>query len=35
MRAIVNGADVQRTLDDAADAIDRNIKDNKGYGFKL
>ena len=35
MRAIVNGADVQRTLDDAADAIDRNIKDNKGYGYKL
>lgn len=35
MRAIVNGADVERTLDDAADAIDRNIKDNKGYGFKL
>lgn len=35
LRAIVGGADVQRTLDDAADAIDRNIKDNKGYGFKL
>lgn len=35
MRDIVGGSDVQRTLDDAADAIDRNIKDNKGYGFKL
>jgi multiple sugar transport system substrate-binding protein len=35
MRDIVGGADVQRTLDNAADAIDRNIKDNKGYGFKL
>lgn len=35
VRAIVDGADVQRTLDDAADAIDRNIKDNKGYGFKM
>lgn len=35
MRDIVGGADVQRTLDDAADAIDRNIRDNKGYGFAL
>lgn len=34
MRDIVGGADVQRTLDDAADAIDRNIRDNKNYGFK-
>ena len=31
--AIRDGADVQNTLDDAVDAIDRNIADNNGYGF--
>jgi multiple sugar transport system substrate-binding protein len=35
MREIVNGADVQSTLDDATDAIERNIRDNKGYGFRI
>lgn len=35
LRKIVNGADVQSTLDDATDSIERNIHDNKGYGFKL
>ena len=34
MRDIAAGANVQTTLDNAADAIDRNIADNKGYGFK-
>ncbi|GGJ43460.1 ABC transporter substrate-binding protein [Deinococcus roseus] len=33
MRAIVQGANVQDTLDDAVDLIERNIKDNKGYGL--
>jgi multiple sugar transport system substrate-binding protein len=32
-RDIANGADVQTTLDNAVDEIDRNIADNKGYGF--
>jgi multiple sugar transport system substrate-binding protein len=34
LRDIATGANVQTTLDNAADAIDRNIADNKGYGFK-
>ena len=34
MRDIAAGANVQTTLDNAADAIGRNIADNKGYGFK-
>jgi multiple sugar transport system substrate-binding protein len=34
LRDIATGADVQTTLDNATDAIDRNIADNKGYGFK-
>ncbi|WP_019587726.1 sugar ABC transporter substrate-binding protein [Deinococcus apachensis] len=33
LRAIVTGANVQDTLDDAVDAIDSNIKRNKNYGF--
>jgi multiple sugar transport system substrate-binding protein len=32
-QAIINGADVQNTLDDAVDAIDADIADNNGYGF--
>jgi multiple sugar transport system substrate-binding protein len=32
-QAIVNGADVQDTLDDAVDAIEADIADNNGYGF--
>ncbi|MFZ1181517.1 MAG: extracellular solute-binding protein [Herbaspirillum sp.] len=35
MRKIIEGADAQSTLDDATDSIERNIRDNKGYGFKL
>jgi multiple sugar transport system substrate-binding protein len=31
---IRDGANVQNTLDDAVDAIDRDIQDNKGYGFQ-
>lgn len=31
---IRDGANVQDTLDDAVDAINKNIEDNKGYGFK-
>lgn len=31
--AIRDGANVQDTLDDAVDAIDRDIEDNQGYGF--
>lgn len=31
---IRDGGDVQNALDDAVDAINRNIEDNKGYGFK-
>ncbi len=30
---IRDGGDVQNALDDAVDAINRNIADNKGYGF--
>jgi multiple sugar transport system substrate-binding protein len=32
-QAIVNGANVQDTLDDAVDAIDADIAENDGYGF--
>jgi multiple sugar transport system substrate-binding protein len=32
-QAIVNGANVQDTLDDAVDAIEADIADNNGYGF--
>jgi multiple sugar transport system substrate-binding protein len=31
---IRDGADVQNSLDDAVDAIDRDITDHNGYGFK-
>jgi multiple sugar transport system substrate-binding protein len=33
MRRIMEGADAQDALDDAVDAIDRDIQDNAGYGF--
>ncbi|MCP8686720.1 sugar ABC transporter substrate-binding protein [Marinobacterium sedimentorum] len=32
-RNIKDGADVQDSLDQAVDTIERNISDNKGYGF--
>jgi multiple sugar transport system substrate-binding protein len=32
--AIRDGADVQNSLDDAVDAIDRDIQDHNGYGFQ-
>jgi len=32
-RNIKDGANVQDALDDAVDTIERNISDNKGYGF--
>lgn len=32
--AIRDGSNVQDTLDDAVDAIDRDIQDNNGYGFQ-
>jgi multiple sugar transport system substrate-binding protein len=31
--AIIHGADVQDTLDDAVDVIEADIADNDGYGF--
>lgn len=34
MLAIRDGGDVQDNLDDAVDAIERNIDDNGGYGFE-
>ncbi len=33
MNDILDGSDVQESLDKAVDAIDRNISDNNGYGF--
>lgn len=33
LRNIKDGADVQDSLDQAVDTIERNISDNKGYGF--
>ncbi len=33
LRNIKDGADVQDSLDEAVDTIERNISDNKGYGF--
>ena len=34
MNDILDGGDVQDSLDKAVDAIERNIADNNGYGFK-
>jgi multiple sugar transport system substrate-binding protein len=31
---ILDGGDVQDSLDKAVEAIERNIEDNNGYGFK-
>ena len=34
MNDILDGGDVQDALDKAVEAIERNIEDNSGYGFK-